>query len=104
MQTPEGKGTVVSTQVICGTCKVQLDDSDDAPKTFACSDCCIIKSGKRKCENKKNDTDELDILEEDTKLVASEEPDGEKPRRKRNRNNQRKRKKSSDDEFEHVTE
>ena len=90
VETPEGKGTVVSTEVIYGTCKVQLEGSDEAPKTFACTDCCVIKAGKRKYD-KNYDTDELDILEENTKLIASEEPEeDEKHRRKRNKSGSKK--------------
>ncbi len=102
VQTPEGKGTVISTEVICGTCKVQLEGSTEAPKTFACTDCCVLKAGKRKCDNKNYDTDELDILEENSKLIASEEPDDDKPRRKRGKQNSKKRKKSNEeqDDFE----
>ena len=48
VETPEGRGTVVSTQMLCGTCKVQLEDSEDAPKTFCCADCTTLRSGRAK--------------------------------------------------------
>ena len=49
VETPEGRGTVVSTQMLCGTCKVQLEDApDDAPKTFCCKDCVMLRSGRAK--------------------------------------------------------
>lgn len=102
VQTPEGKGTVVSTQVLCGTCKVQLENSTEPPKTFACSECCMVKGGKSKkscaCKEKEFD-DELDILEETSLLAAFEDEifDEEKPKRKKNKQNPKKRKKNTDD-------
>ena len=48
VETPEGRGTVVSTQMLCGTCKVQLEHSDDAPKCFCCADCTTLRCGRAK--------------------------------------------------------
>lgn len=44
VDTPEGRGRVVSTQMLRGTCKVQLDDAPDHTLTqFPCAECCMIK-------------------------------------------------------------
>ena len=44
VDTPEGRGKVVSTQMLRGTCKVQLDDSPEHSLTeFQCTQCCMVK-------------------------------------------------------------
>lgn len=48
VDTPEGRGTVVSAQMLCGTCKVQLEGRQDAPKTFCCGDCSTLRCGRGK--------------------------------------------------------
>ncbi|RKJ73058.1 stage 0 sporulation protein [Butyricicoccus sp. 1XD8-22] len=48
VETPEGRGTVVSTQMLRGTCRVLLEDGDDTPQQFACTDCAVLRSGKAK--------------------------------------------------------
>ena len=41
VDTPEGRGKVISTQMLRGTCKVQLDDSPEHSLTeFQCTQCC----------------------------------------------------------------
>lgn len=46
VETPEGTGTVVSAQMLRGTCKVQLDDSADSPKVFSCEECRMLRAAK----------------------------------------------------------
>ena len=48
VDTPEGRGKVVSTQMLRGTCKVQLDDSPEHSLTeFQCTQCCMVKGACR---------------------------------------------------------
>ncbi len=52
VDTPEGRGKVISTQMLRGTCKVQLDDSPEHSLTeFQCVDCCVVKGA---CRNRQN--------------------------------------------------
>ena len=52
VDTPEGRGKVISTQMLRGTCKVQLDDSPEHTLTeFQCADCCTVKGV---CRNRQN--------------------------------------------------
>lgn len=46
VETPEGPGTVISSQMLRGTCRVQLDDSTDSPKIFSCAECQMLRGGK----------------------------------------------------------
>ena len=48
VETPGGRGTVVSTQMLRGTCKVLLEEGDDTPQQFDCCDCVVLRSGKAK--------------------------------------------------------
>lgn len=48
VDTPAGRGTVVSTQMLRGVCQVLLEDGDDTPQQFHCSDCVVLRSGKAK--------------------------------------------------------
>lgn len=89
VETPEGRGTVLSTQMLRGTCKVQLEDAPDEPKTFACTDCQMIRSGRAKkgccggCQQSQK-TPEIDPMEEQTPDAVAEppaRPRNEKPRR-----------------------
>lgn len=48
VETPQGRGTVVSTQMLRGTCRVLLEEGDDTPQQFACADCAVLRSGKAK--------------------------------------------------------
>ncbi len=97
VETPEGRGTVLSTQMLRGTCKVQLEDSPDEPKTFSCSDCQMIRSGRAKkngggntgccgggCGSCPSKTPEIDPMQEQTPTAVAEppvRPRNEKPRR-----------------------
>ena len=52
VDTPEGRGKVISTQMLRGTCKVQLDDSPEHTLTeFRCEDCTMLKGV---CRNRQN--------------------------------------------------
>ena len=52
VDTPEGRGKVISTQMLRGTCKVQLDDSPEHSLTeFQCTQCCMVKGA---CRNRQN--------------------------------------------------
>ena len=52
VDTPEGRGKVITTQMLRGTCKVQLDDSPEHSLTeFQCTDCCVVKGA---CRNRQN--------------------------------------------------
>ena len=52
VDTPEGRGKVVSTQMLRGTCKVQLDESPEHSLTeFQCTQCCMVKGA---CRNRQN--------------------------------------------------
>lgn len=48
VETPAGRGTVVSAQMLRGVCQVLLEDGDDTPQQFQCSDCVVLRSGKAK--------------------------------------------------------
>lgn len=48
VETPDGRGTVVSTQMLRGVCQVLLEDGDDTPRQYNCSDCVVLRSGKAK--------------------------------------------------------
>lgn len=48
VETPEGRGTVLSSQMLRGTCKVQLEDAPDEPKVFSCEECKMLRSGRAK--------------------------------------------------------
>lgn len=90
VETPEGRGTVLSTQMLRGTCKVQLEDNPDEPKTFACTDCQMLRSGRAKktggCTNcaKPAKEPEIDPMQEQIPDAVAEppvRPRNEKPRR-----------------------
>ena len=52
VDTPEGRGKVITTQMLRGICKVQLDDSPEHSLTeFRCEDCTVVKGA---CRNRQN--------------------------------------------------
>ena len=52
VDTPEGRGKVITTQMLRGLCKVQLDDSPEHSLTeFRCEDCTVVKGA---CRNRQN--------------------------------------------------
>lgn len=56
VQTPDGIGRVVSTQMLRGTCKVQLENEQDHTLTqFGCSECCMVRGG---CPNRQKNQGE----------------------------------------------
>ncbi len=56
VDTPEGRGRVVSTQMLRGICKVQLDGKPEhSPTEFPCSSCCMLKGGTRVQQNEPED-------------------------------------------------
>ena len=113
VETPEGRGTVIATQMLCGTCKVQLDDMPDAPKTFSCSECSTLRCGRARHSALSNaDPKELkseksatpppatkpEIAEEiEPAQAAAEKSEPNKPRRRR-RGGTRRRKPSSNEQ------
>ncbi len=48
VETPDGRGTVVSAQMLRGTCRVLLEEGDGTPQQFPCSACVVLRSGKAK--------------------------------------------------------
>ena len=101
VETPEGRGTVLSTQMLRGTCKVQLEDAPDEPRVFACTDCQMIRSSRAKknnnnntgnnhggecCQNcaKQQKQPEIDPMQEQEPVAVAQppvRPRNEKPRR-----------------------
>ena len=52
VDTPMGRGKVITTQMLRGTCRVQLDDSPDHVLTeFRCEECTVLKG---LCRNRQN--------------------------------------------------
>lgn len=105
VDTPEGRGKVISTQMLRGTCKVQLDDSPEHSLTeFQCTQCCMVKGAPKKSETPHHKPQQPrpprkpapqqtagDELPEDAQNELS--PDGEgAPRRRRRRGGRRRRK------------
>lgn len=119
VDTPEGRGKVMSTQMLRGTCKVQLDESPDHSLTeFRCAECCMVKGVCRNRQNAAAMAEERRRREEEGELVAyadktdnaekkqapadkdtaqAGENNGEAPRRRRRRGGGR-RKKTGDGE------
>lgn len=118
VDTPEGRGKVMSTQMLRGTCKVQLDESPEHSLTeFRCAECCMVKGVCRNRQNAAAMAEERRRREEEGELVAfadkneaaekreaggkenaqAGENGGEAPRRRRRRGGSR-RKKQSDGE------
>lgn len=86
VDTPEGRGTVRSTQMLRGTCKVQLENAPDETKTFSCSDCQMIRSGRSKkscggCHQKIPEIDPMQEQPPDAVADPPTHPRNEKPRR-----------------------
>lgn len=91
--TPEGTGKVVSTQMLRGRCKVQLEDAPEhTASEFACSECIVMKNGRGKAHNNTNDTEPEQIATdtEPTRIEENEKNENTQPR-----NRKRKKKKES---------
>ena len=84
VETPEGVGTVLSTQMLRGLCKV-LIEGEDEPRIFSCTDCKVLRSGRaRKCGGncQQKQQPEIDPMIEVEPEAAADAPVQE-PRRKR---------------------
>ena len=114
VDTPEGRGKVITTQMLRGTCKVQLDESPDHTLTeFQCVDCCVVKGACRNRQNAAAMAEERRRMEQEAAKQqkkqqaeageAPEEAQGEQPaegaapaegapRRRRRRGGRRRRK------------
>lgn len=76
VDTPEGRGKVISTQMLRGTCKVQLDDSPEHSLTeFQCTQCCMVKGA---CRNRQN---AAAMAEERRKREDQEDADATAPKK-----------------------
>lgn len=86
--TPEGTGKVISTQMLRGLCKVQLDDaSEHTVSEFPCSECAIMKNSRGKTRGNPNDMEPEQTIT-DTTQPFTEENENTQPR-----NRKRKKKK-----------
>ena len=80
VDTPEGRGKVISTQMLRGTCKVQLDDSPDHTLTeFQCADCCTVKGVCRNRHNQAAMAEERRQREEQAAAERAAKEQAEKP-------------------------
>ena len=93
VDTPQGRGTVLDSSLLRGTCRVRMLNSSDAPVTVPCDQCTVLRRGRDKGEPldlpappqvKAAPAPQL-TLEEDE--VQQEQND--KPRRDRKRNDNR---------------
>jgi len=48
VDTPQGRGTVIDTSLLKGTCRVRLLDDPENPCTVCCADCVVLRHGKEK--------------------------------------------------------
>ena len=48
VETPDGVGTVTAVNLLREQVKVELEDSNDPPKTFSACEICVVRSGKGK--------------------------------------------------------
>lgn len=65
VDTPEGRGKVVSSQILRGTCCVQLEDSPDRTiSQFRCGECCAVKKGEGGgcCQSRRESAGEANSL------------------------------------------
>ena len=80
VDTPEGRGKVISTQMLRGTCKVQLDDSPEHTLTeFQCADCCTVKGVCRNRQNQAAMAEERRRREEQAAAERAAEAQADKP-------------------------
>ena len=47
VQTPDGVGTVLDTNMLRGTCIVRLEDDPDTIQTYRCTDCQVLQQGRK---------------------------------------------------------
>lgn len=50
VETPAGKGMVVDSSMLKGTCRVRLENAPETPKCFCCGDCKVLRGPR--CKNK----------------------------------------------------
>lgn len=87
VETPEGRGTVLSAQMLRGTCKVQLDAIPDEPRTFSCAECQTVRANRNRKVNTncaKQQPPEINpLLEQEPDAIAEPpiRPQNEKSRR-----------------------
>ncbi|HIX90737.1 MAG TPA: stage 0 sporulation family protein [Candidatus Agathobaculum pullicola] len=75
VDTPEGRGKVITTQMLRGTCKVQLDDSPDHSLTeFRCTDCCVVKGACRNRQNAAAMAEERRRMEQEAAKQQKQQP------------------------------
>ena len=87
VETPEGVGTVLSTQMLRGLCKV-LIEGEEEPRTFACTDCKVLRSGRARkcsgnCQQKQPEIDPMIEVEPEAVAEAPIPAPVQEPRRKR---------------------
>ena len=86
VETPEGRGTVLSTQMLRGTCKVQLEDSPRRAKDLLLHRLShdSFRTCQKSCGGCQSKPVEIDPMQEQTPAAAAEppiRPRNEKPRR-----------------------
>ena len=75
VDTPEGRGKVITTQMLRGLCKVQLDDSPEHSLTeFRCEDCTVVKGACRNRQNAAAMAEERRQREENGENTSPERP------------------------------
>ncbi len=47
VQTPDGPGVVIDSNLLRGTCLVRLDDEQEEPRTYRCADCTILQAARK---------------------------------------------------------
>ena len=75
VDTPYGRGTVMDTSLLRGTCRVRMQNSSDAPVTVPCDQCTVLRRGRDKGEHL--DLPEPSVPQSQPKAeqpVAQEEP------------------------------
>ena len=50
VDTPYGRGTVMDSSLLRGTCRVRMQNSADAPVTVSCDQCAVLRRGRDKGE------------------------------------------------------
>jgi len=91
VDTPYGRGTVMDTSLLRGTCRVRMLNSSDAPVTVPCDQCTVLRRGRDKGEPLDLPAPPVPqpLPKAEPVLLESEEPKAEqsegKPRRDRER-------------------
>ena len=80
VDTPYGRGTVMDTSLLRGTCRVRMLNSTDAPVTVPCDQCTVLRRGRDKGEHL--DLPESPVPQAQPKAqqpLATEEPKAQQP-------------------------